>query len=147
MEASLEDQSSPNTPHNPNTNNAPNANQYLNVHSQSNHFRLDTGDNPTIILVIDLLTSDNYETWSRVMRRALHTKNKLAFITGTISQPTDQEDPLFDLFEQCNELVVSWLQNSVSNSIRSSITFVDNARDIWLDLQDRFSLQNGPCIY
>jgi hypothetical protein len=33
------------------------------------------------------------------MQRALRAKNKLAFITGTINQPTDQEDPLFDLFE------------------------------------------------
>lgn len=147
MEASLEDQSSPNTPHNPNTNHTQNANQYLNLHSHNNPFRLDTGDNPAIILVTDLLTGDNYAIWSRAMRRALRAKNKLAFITGTISQPTDQEDPLFDLFERCNDMVVSWLQNSISNSIRSSIAFVDSARDIWLDLQDRFSHQNGPRIY
>jgi len=44
-------------------------------------------------------------------------------------------------------MVVSWLQNSISTSIRSSITFVDSARDIWLDLQDRFLHQNGICIY
>nr|XP_034900315.1 uncharacterized protein LOC118038130 [Populus alba] len=99
------------------------------------------------ILLPDLLTSDNYATWSRAMRRALHAKNKLAFITGTISQPTDQENPLFDLFERCNDMVVSWLQNSINNSIRSNIAFVDSARDVWLDLQDRFSHQNGPRIY
>ena len=95
----MEDQSSPNTSHNPNTNHVPNANQYLNFHSNNNPFRLDTGDNSAIIFVIDLLTSDNYATWSRAMRKAFHAKNKLVFITGTISQPTDQEDPLFDLFE------------------------------------------------
>jgi hypothetical protein len=81
------------------------------------------------------------------MRRALRAKNKLAFITGTISQPTNQEDPLFDLFERCNDMVVSWLQNSISNSIKAIVAFVDSARDIWLDLQDRFSHQNGPRIY
>ncbi|XP_073267142.1 uncharacterized protein [Populus alba] len=81
------------------------------------------------------------------MRRALCAKNKLAFITRTINQPTDQEDPLFDSFERCNDMVVSWLQNSISNSIRSSITFIDSARDVWLDLQNIFSYQNGPHIY
>ena len=81
------------------------------------------------------------------MQRALRAKNKLAFITGTINQPTDQADPLFDLFERCNDMVVSWLQNSISTSIRSSIAFVDSARDIWLDLQVCFSHQNGPRIY
>jgi hypothetical protein len=141
MKASLEDQSSSNT------NYTQNANQYLNLHSHNNPFRLDTGNNPAIILVTDLLTSDNYATWSRAMRRALRAKNKLAFIIGTISQPTDQEDPLFDLFERCNDMMVSWLQNSISNSIRSGIAFVDSARDVWLDLQDRFSHRNGPRIY
>jgi len=55
MKDSLEDQSSPNTPHNSNTNHAPNANQYLNLKNPSNPFRLDTGNNPAIILVTDLL--------------------------------------------------------------------------------------------
>jgi hypothetical protein len=74
MKDSLKDQSSPNTPHNPNTNHAPNDNQYLNINSHSNPFRLDTSDNPAIILVTDLLTGDNYATWSRAMRRALRAK-------------------------------------------------------------------------
>ena len=109
MKDSLEDQSSPNTPHNSNTNHAPNANQYLNLNNPSNPFRLDTGDNPGIILVTNLLTGDKYATWSCVMWRALRAKNKLAFITRTINQPTNQEDHLFDLFERCNDMVVLWL--------------------------------------
>ena len=109
MKDSLEDQSSPNIPHNSNTNHAPNANQYLNLNNPSNPFRLDTGDNPGIILVTNLLTGDKYATWSCVMWRALRAKNKLAFITRTINQPTNQEDHLFDLFERCNDMVVLWL--------------------------------------
>jgi len=81
------------------------------------------------------------------MQKALRAKNKLAFITGTINQPTNQEDPLFDLFERCNDMVVSWLQNYISTSIRSSITCFDSAQDIWLDLHGQFSHQNGPHIY
>ncbi|KAF5465285.1 hypothetical protein F2P56_015305 [Juglans regia] len=30
---------------------------------------------------------------------------------------------------------------------KSSVAFVDDAREIWLDLEDRFSHQNGPRIY
>jgi len=155
MEDSSENQSSPNIPHNssthsdinPNTNYATITNQYLNLNNPSNPFRLDTKDNPAIILVTYLLNSDNYATWSRAMQRALRAKNKLTFITGTINQPTDQENPLFYLFERCNDMVVSWLQNSISNSIRSNIAFVDSARNILLDLQDQFSHQNNPHIY
>jgi len=79
----------------------------LNLNNPNNPFQLDTEDNPAIILVTNLLNGDNYATWSRAMQRALRAKNKLTFITGTINQPTDQADPLFDLFERCNDMVVS----------------------------------------
>ncbi|KAF5464279.1 hypothetical protein F2P56_014367 [Juglans regia] len=81
------------------------------------------------------------------MRRALRAKNKIGFINGNLLQPTDSMDPLFDLWERCNDMVVSWIQNSVSPSIKSSVVFVDDAKEIWQDLQDRFSQQNGPRIF
>ena len=36
-------------------------------------------------------------------------------------------------------MVVSWLVHSVSPSIRQSILWMDNARDIWKDLKSRYS--------
>lgn len=130
-----------------NTSTATNMAKYLNLTDPSNPFRLDSGDNPAVVLVTDLLTSDNYPTWSRAMRRALRAKNKLGFVTGSISQPTNLEDPLLDLWERCNDMVVSWLHNSISLSIKTSVAFVDDAHELWLDLQNRFSHQNGPRIY
>ncbi|XP_042979905.1 uncharacterized protein LOC122310084 [Carya illinoinensis] len=149
---SLDDSSSPTHPSvysgNPtNTNRAVNLTRYLNLTDPSNPFRLDTSNNPTIILVTDLLTSDNYSTWLRAMRIALRSKNKLSFIFGSIPKPTDPDDLLFDLWESCNDMVVSWLQNSISPSIKSNVAFVDDARELWLDLEDRFSHRNGPRIY
>ncbi|KAF5465288.1 hypothetical protein F2P56_015308 [Juglans regia] len=129
-----------------NTNTLP-ASRFLNLGDPGNPFRLDNGDNPTVILVTDLLTTDNYATWSRAMRLALRAKNQLGFISGAIPQPIDPEDPLLELWERCNDMVVSWIQNSISPSIKSSVVFVDDAREIWLDLQDCFSQQNGPRIF
>ena len=108
--------------------------RYLNLSDPANPFRLDHGDNPAITLVSELLTTDNYATWSRAMRRALRAKNKIGFINGNLLQPTDSMDPLFDLWERCNDMVVSWIQNSVSPSIKSSVVFVDDAKEIWQDL-------------
>ncbi|XP_031279176.1 uncharacterized protein LOC116137632 [Pistacia vera] len=120
---------------------------YLNFTDPSNPFRLDHGDNPTITLVPNLLTSDNYATWYRAMRRALRAKNKLGFILGTLLKPTSPTDPLFDLWERCNDLIVSWIQNSISPSLKSSVAFVNDAKELWQDLYDRFSQQNGYCIF
>lgn len=123
------------------------ASPFFNLGDPSNPFHLDNGKNLTIILVTELLTIDNYATWYRAMRRALRVKNKLSFNSGAILQPTDPEDPLLKLWECCNGMVVSWIQNSISLSIKSSVMFVDDAREIWLNLQDPFSRKNGPQIF
>ncbi|MCI40233.1 integrase catalytic region, partial [Trifolium medium] len=76
--------------------------------------------------------------WSRAMQRALGAKNKLSFVDGSLEIP-----PLLDLnryrWERCNHLVHSWLLNSVSDPIASTIVFLENAIDVWRDLHERFS--------
>ncbi|KAA8520322.1 hypothetical protein F0562_014578 [Nyssa sinensis] len=109
----------------------PHSKEFLNLSDPNNPFRLDHGDNPAVILVTDLLTADNYPTWSRAMRRALRAKNKLRFITNDIPRPQNPDDPLLNLWDRCNDMVVSWIQTSISPSIKSSVAFVDDAHEIW----------------
>ncbi|KAB5527661.1 hypothetical protein DKX38_021508 [Salix brachista] len=122
-------------------------NKYLNFSDPFNPFRIENGDNPAAALVSELLTADNYVSWSRAISRALRAKNKIAFVNGTLSKPTDISDPLFEAWERCNDLVVSWLQNSVSPSVKSSLVLVEDSRVLWLELRDRFTHQNGPRIF
>ncbi|MCI50055.1 integrase catalytic region, partial [Trifolium medium] len=42
-------------------------------------------------------------------------------------------------WERCNYLVRSWILNSVTDPIASTIVFLENAFDVWCDLQERFS--------
>lgn len=119
---------------------------FLNFNDLSNPYRLDNGDNPATVLVADLLTSDNYLSWSISMRRALRAKNKLGFVNGDFLKPDSFEDPLYATWERCNDLVVSWIQNSVSTTVKTSLAFVDDARELWQELQDRYTQQNGPRI-
>lgn len=44
-------------------------------------------------------------------------------------------------------MILSWLCNSISKQLRSSLAFMDNANEIWTELRERFSQQNGPRIY
>lgn len=113
----------------------------------NNPYRLETSDNPSTLLVTEPLTTENYSTWSRSIQRALRAKNKLGFIDGTIDKPASTSPILLSLWERCNNMLVSWLQNAISLPLRPSVAFVDDARELWLELQDRFSPQNGPCIY
>ncbi|XP_042988815.1 uncharacterized protein LOC122316352 [Carya illinoinensis] len=120
---------------------------FLDFNNLTNPYRLDHGDNPSLPLVPDLLTIENYTTWSRAMCRALRAKNKLGFINGTLTKPKTVTDPLYDAWERCNDLVVSWLHNSIHPSLKSSIALVDDATQIWGELKDRFTQQNGHRIF
>ncbi|XP_041000611.1 uncharacterized protein LOC121246502 [Juglans microcarpa x Juglans regia] len=121
--------------------------KYINLVDPTNPYRLKTSDNPGTVLVKELLTAENFSTWSRSIHHALRAKNKLEFLNGTFTKPSDPRNPLFELWERCNDMVVSWLQNSISLSLRSSVAFVDDAHVIWTELQERFSPQNGLRIY
>ena len=69
---------------------------------------------------------------------ALISKNKMGFLNGTILVP-ESTDPLFSAWERCNTLILSWLLNSLSQSIAQSVIYLDNAVDVWNDLKERFS--------
>ncbi|GJX58762.1 cysteine-rich receptor-like protein kinase 8 [Tanacetum coccineum] len=54
---------------------------------------------------------------------------------------------LQEQLDTCNNMVISWLMSSVSESIAKSIMFVGTAQAIWNQLQTRFALSNGSHKY
>ncbi|CAJ2632157.1 unnamed protein product [Trifolium pratense] len=104
----------------------------------SNPYYLHPNENPSLILVTPLLDSKNYSSWSRAMKVALISKNKLRFVDGTFPCPS----PTHALYEQwirCNNMVLSWLQRAISESISKSILWIDKASSVWTNLELRFS--------
>ncbi|KAA8518376.1 hypothetical protein F0562_015741 [Nyssa sinensis] len=117
------------------------------IDNASSPYFLHHGDSPGAVLVSQPLTGDNYSTWSRSMSMALSAKNKLGFIDGSISRPSQQTDKLFDAWSRCNNMVLSWILNSVSKDLAASIIFIDTAAAVWKDLKERFSQSNAPRIF
>ncbi|XP_058773496.1 uncharacterized protein LOC131647643 [Vicia villosa] len=72
------------------------------------------------------------------MRVALISKNKLRFIDGTFVQPA-QGHLLHDPWLRCNNMVLSWLQRSISENIAQSILWIDQAHAVWKNLETRFA--------
>ena len=93
-----------------------------------------------------LIGAQNYRSWRRSVEIALSTKRKLGFIRGTVPRSMDDVN-LQEQWDTCNNLVISWLMNSVSESIGKSIMFMGTAHAIWLQLETRFALSNGSHKY
>ena len=79
------------------------------------------------------------------MLMALVGRNKLRFVDGTI-HPLDPKDPLHHVWLHNNNIVASWLMNSISKEVVASVTYSLIATAIWKDLKDRFHQNNGAHI-
>ncbi|KAL5544288.1 hypothetical protein UlMin_008072 [Ulmus minor] len=116
------------------------------IDDSSNPYFLHHSDNPGLVLVSQPLIGENYASWSRAMLIALSVKNKLGFVDGSIPKPAGT-DPNLSSWIRNNNIVISWILNSVSKEISASIIFSVSAYEIWLDLKDRFQQSNGPRIF
>ncbi|XP_057953962.1 uncharacterized protein LOC131148253 [Malania oleifera] len=112
----------------------------------SKPYFLHHGEKPGIMFVIDGLTSDNYHSWSRSMSKVINAKNKSGFINGILKKPITEADPLYLSWIRCNDMIVLWILNSIAKNIGSSNLYINNAADMWKDLQDHFSQGNRPRI-
>ncbi|PWA60353.1 hypothetical protein CTI12_AA382710 [Artemisia annua] len=81
---------------------------------------------------------------------------KLGFVKCTIPRPPNIPIPPvtatfnvvnIEIWETCNNLVISWIMSSVSDSIAKSVMFIGSASEIWSYLATRFSLSNGSRKY
>ncbi|GMI96858.1 hypothetical protein HRI_003355100 [Hibiscus trionum] len=114
--------------------------------NDTNPYYLHQSDSPCTVLVTQPLVSDNYNSWKRSMIMALSAKNKLGFVDGSLTAP-DSTSTLFSSWTRANNMVNSWILNSVSKDIAASLLYHSTAATIWKDLEDRFAQNNGPRIF
>ncbi|XP_014490207.1 uncharacterized protein LOC106752944 [Vigna radiata var. radiata] len=104
----------------------------------THYYYIHPNENPSLVLVSPILEGHNYHGWARSMSMALQMKNKIGFVDGSIPCPTDK-DPMVHAWKRCNNLVLSWINHSVSHEIATSIIWVDSVVAAWKDLKDWFS--------
>ncbi|XP_057982224.1 uncharacterized protein LOC131167438 [Malania oleifera] len=77
---------------------------------------------------------------------ALNAKNKFGFVNGTLPKPTSSSTET-QLWECYSDMILSWILNSIDKFIVHNLIYHECPRDIWLDLEDRFSQSNNPKIF
>ena len=88
----------------------------------STPFFIHHSDSPGFVFVSQSLIGENYASWSRSMTIALSVKNKLGFINGTNVRPAD-DITLLNAWIRSNNIVISWILNSVSKEIFASLIY------------------------
>ena len=112
-----------------------------------NPFYLHHNDHAGLILVTDrLATTSEFHSWRRSVRMALNVRNKLGFIDGTIPK-TSFSHRYYGAWSRCNDIVATWLVNSVSKEIAQSLLFISTAERIWKNLLCRFKQDDAPRVY
>ncbi|XP_057548113.1 uncharacterized protein LOC130826547 [Amaranthus tricolor] len=102
-------------------------------------------ENPTYSLVTEKFNGECYNEWKRSMTIALSAKKKLCFVDGSLSRPNS--GPEMQAWDRCNAMITSYILHSVDNTIARSVLYFTSAREIWKDLEDRYSQSSGPQLY
>lgn len=97
-------------------------------------------------LVSVKFSGSGFHNWKRSMILILSAKNKLGFVDGTIKIP-ELTSVDYKYWERCNNLVISWLIANLDETIAKSVLFMQTAREIWQDLDDRFGYTSMAQVY
>ncbi|XP_015159330.1 uncharacterized protein [Solanum tuberosum] len=109
-------------------------------------YHLHASDAPGMVLINNLFDGKCYQGWRRSVLIALSAKNKQGFING--SQPSPLiVSPDLHLWSRCNDMVTSWLLNSLSKDIADNVIYSSTARELWLSLEHRFGQSNGAKLF
>ncbi|XP_019225479.1 PREDICTED: uncharacterized protein LOC109207052 [Nicotiana attenuata] len=116
------------------------------VTNDSNHHLHLHSSTLGMALVSSPFDGRGFPGWKRSVVIAISTKKKLCFINGSCVEPTmDGKD--YPLWSRCNDMVTSWLLNSLTKEIGDSVIYSRTAKDLWSSLEQRFGQSSGAKLY
>ncbi|XP_019250937.1 PREDICTED: uncharacterized protein LOC109229840 [Nicotiana attenuata] len=117
------------------------------VNFDPNHpYFLHSSDAPGMSLMNAVFDGRGFQGWRRSVLIAILAKNKLGFINGTCPAPAITSNE-YQPWTRCNDMVTSWLLNSLSKDIGDSVIYSKSAKDLWTSLEHRFGRSNGAKLY
>ncbi|XP_069154693.1 uncharacterized protein [Solanum lycopersicum] len=109
-------------------------------------FYVHPSDNPKTPLVPTQFDGVGYRSWRRGILRALSVKNKSVFIDGSCVKPA-KNSPQARQWQRCDDMVTSWILNSLTKEIADSVEYVNNSCELWKELKDRYDQTNDAKLY
>ncbi|XP_019427158.1 PREDICTED: uncharacterized protein LOC109335479 [Lupinus angustifolius] len=95
---------------------------------------------------VQLNGSSNYAYWSYVMRKFLIGKRIWGYVSGTFVKPTNSATENYakelETWEVNNSKIITWINNSVSQSIGFQLAKYDSASQVWEHLKRLYVQSN-----
>ncbi|KAF7821706.1 Retrovirus-related Pol polyprotein from transposon TNT 1-94 [Senna tora] len=104
--------------------------------SNANEFS-GNAENSVLLLTRHKLTGQNYLHWSRSMIMFITGKGKEDYLTNSTKPQPD--DPKFKTWNAENQMVMSWLINSMDLEIGQDFMFFATAAEIWKAAKESYS--------
>ena len=92
-------------------------------------YDLNASDNPGNVITQVQLRGENYDEWARAVKIALRARRKWGFIDGTHKEPNKDASKIEDWWT-VQSMLVSWILNTIEPNLRSTVAYVENAKDL-----------------
>ncbi|XP_009778371.1 uncharacterized protein [Nicotiana sylvestris] len=112
----------------------------------TNPLYMHPSESAVMTLVPVVFYGTGYRSWRRGVLRALSVKNKVGFITRKCKKP-NLDEVTYNQRARCDDMVTSWILNSLSKDLADNLQFVNNAKELWQELEDRYNQTNGAKLY
>ena len=99
-------------------------------------------DNVTFPVTNHKLNGNNYLHWSKSVRMFISGKGKAKYLTGEFGNPKP-EDPGYQRLDIENNMVKSWLINSMTVEIGEDFLLYETAHDIWEAARESYSTKDN----
>ncbi|XP_009786085.1 uncharacterized protein [Nicotiana sylvestris] len=103
-------------------------------------------DIPGVSLVIVPFFGTSLGGWRRSMIVSLSARNKIGFIDGSCTKHV-VDSPQYRQWDMCNNMVISWLINSLSPDIAESVQHSKTAESIWKQFNNRYGTVSGTKVF
>lgn len=112
----------------------------------SSPYFLHPSDNPRMKLVSMKFDGGSYSDWKQSMLISLSAKNKVGFVDGTIVKPQATHAD-YKAWDRCNNMLISWLLGVLDQDIARSVLYFLTAREIWMNMEERYSQASGILLF
>ncbi|KAK9210972.1 hypothetical protein WN943_000345 [Citrus x changshan-huyou] len=95
-------------------------------------------DSSPILITSHKLNGHNYLQWSQSVMMFICGKGKHDYLTGEEAMP-EVSDPSFKRWKSENNMIMSWLINSMNNDISENFLLFGTTKDIWDAAKETYS--------